>query len=187
MGNRLSKIVTRTGDAGTTGLADGSRVAKDAPRIDALGNVDELNSMLGALLAEGLPSDIADELEDIQHDLFDCGGEVAIPGYFAVTEAQVARLDGWIEVHNAPLPPLQEFILPGGHRNAALAHLARTVCRRAERSVVALARVEAETNPVNPLTLQYLNRLSDYLFILARTLNRRAGRGDVMWQKGKNR
>jgi cob(I)alamin adenosyltransferase len=187
MGNRLSKIVTRTGDGGTTGLADGSRVGKDTLRIAALGDVDELNSMLGLLLAESLPADIADELVDIQHDLFDCGGEMAIPGYVAVTEAQVERLDDRLEVHNALLSPLKEFILPGGHRSAAQTHLARTICRRAERSVVALARAEAETRPVNPLTLQYLNRLSDYLFILARTLNRRAGRGDVLWQKGKNR
>lgn len=187
MGNRLSKIVTRTGDGGTTGLADGSRVGKETLRIAALGDVDELNSMLGLLLAEGPPEDIAGELVDIQHDLFDCGGEMAIPGYVAVTAAQVLRLDGWLEVHNAPLAPLKEFILPGGHRNAALAHLARTICRRAERSVVALAKAEAGTRPVNPLTLQYLNRLSDYLFVLARTLNVRGGRGDVMWQKGKNR
>ena len=187
MGNRLSKIVTRTGDDGTTGLADGSRVGKDTLRIAALGDVDELNSMLGLLLAEVPPADIADELVDIQHDLFDCGGEMAIPGYVAMTMAQVERLVGWVEVHNAPLPPLKEFILPGGHRSAALAHLARTTCRRAERAVVALGRAEAQTKPVNPLTLQYLNRLSDYLFILARTLNRRAGRGDVLWQKGKNR
>jgi cob(I)alamin adenosyltransferase len=187
MGNRLSKIVTRTGDGGTTGLADGSRISKDASRIAALGDVDELNSVLGLLLAEGLPADIANELVDIQHDLFDCGGEMAIPGYVAVTQAQVERLDGWLEVHNAPLTPLKEFILPGGHHSAAVAHLARTVCRRAERSVVALARAEAAAKPVNPMTLQYLNRLSDYLFILARTLNRRAGRDDVLWQKGKNR
>ena len=187
MGNRLSKIVTRTGDGGTTGLADGSRVGKDTSRIAALGEVDELNSMLGLLLAEGLPTDIAEELVDIQHDLFDCGGEMAIPGYVAVTAAQVERLDQWLEVHNALLSPLKEFILPGGHRTAALAHLARTICRRAERSVVALAHADAQTNPVNPLTLQYLNRLSDYLFILARTFNRRGGRGDVLWQKGKNR
>ena len=187
MGNRLSKIVTRTGDTGTTGLADGTRVGKDTLRIAALGDVDELNSMLGLLLAEALPADIADQLVDIQHDLFDCGGEMAIPGYVAVTAAQVERLDGWLEIHNAPLPPLKEFILPGGHRSAALAHLARTICRRAERSVVALAQAEAATKPVNPLTLQYLNRLSDYLFILARTLNCRAGSGDVLWQKGKNR
>lgn len=187
MGHRLSKIVTRTGDGGTTGLADGSRVGKDALRIVALGDVDELNSMLGLLLAEAPPNDIADELLDIQHDLFDCGGEMAIPGYVTVTEAQVIRLDSWLELHNSQLSPLKEFILPGGCRSAALAHMARTICRRAERSVVGLARLEAHASPVNPLTLQYLNRLSDYLFILARTLNRRAGRGDVMWQKGKNR
>lgn len=187
MGNRLSKIVTRTGDGGTTGLADGSRVGKDTLRIAALGDVDELNSMLGVLLAESPPADIATELVDIQHDLFDCGGEMAIPGYVAMTAAQVERLDARLEVHNAILSPLKEFILPGGHRSAAQAHLARTICRRAERSVVALARAEAQTKPVNPLTLQYLNRLSDYLFILARTLNRRAGCGDVLWQKGKNR
>ena len=187
MANRLSKIVTRTGDQGTTGLADGSRVGKDTLRIAALGEVDELNSTLGVLLAEDLPADIAGELVDVQHDLFDCGGEMAIPGYVAVTEAQVERLERWLEAHNAPLSPLKEFILPGGHRSAALAHVGRTICRRAERAVVALAHGAAETSPVNPLTLQYLNRLSDYLFILARTLNRRAGRGDVLWQKGKNR
>ena len=187
MGHRLSKIVTRTGDEGTTGLADGSRVGKASPRIDALGEVDELNSLLGVLLAEEPPADIAAELTDIQHDLFDCGGEMAIPGYTAVTVQQVERLEQWLEVHNAPLEPLKEFILPGGHKSAALAHLARTVCRRAERSVVGLARAETDSQAINPLTLQYLNRLSDYLFILARTLNRRAGRGDVQWQKGKNR
>ncbi|MEO8136459.1 MAG: cob(I)yrinic acid a,c-diamide adenosyltransferase [Betaproteobacteria bacterium] len=187
MGHRLSKIVTRTGDQGTTGLADGSRVDKTSPRIEALGAVDELNSLLGVLLADAPPTDIAAELTDIQHDLFDCGGEMAIPGYVAVTTAQVERVEQRLEVHNAPLRPLKEFILPGGNRNAALAHLARTVCRRAERAVVALALAEADTKPVNPLTLQYLNRLSDYLFILARAFNYRAGCGDVLWQKGKNR
>jgi cob(I)alamin adenosyltransferase len=155
MGNRLSKIVTRTGDAGTTGLGDGSRVGKDSLRIDAMGEVDELNSCsAGAAFAEDRGT-TSRRTHRIQHDLFDCGGEMAIPGYVAVTETQVERLDGWIEVHNAPLSPLKEFILPGGVRSAALAHLARTTCRRAERSVVALARAEAETKPVNPLTLQY--------------------------------
>ncbi len=187
MGHRLSKIVTRTGDEGTTGLADGARVGKATPRIEALGTVDELNSLLGVLLAEAPPADIAAELIDIQHDLFDCGGEMAIPGYVAVTVAQVERLEQWVEVHNAPLPPLKEFILPGGDKRAALAHVARTVCRRAERCVVALAAAEAAAKPVNPLTLQYLNRLTDYLFILARVFNLRAGCGDVLWQKGKNR
>ena len=188
MGHRLSKIVTRTGDAGTTGLADGSRVPKDSGRIAALGDVDELNSMLGVLLAEELPLDITAELIEIQHDLFDCGGEMAIPGYVAVTEAQLERIEARVETHNALLSPLKEFILPGGERSAAAAHLARTICRRAERTVVALAGESAATPAaVNPLTLKYLNRLSDYLFVLARTLNRRAARGDVLWQKGKNR
>lgn len=187
MGHRLSKIVTRTGDQGTTGLADGSRVGKTSPRIEALGEVDELNSLLGVLLAEQPAPDIAAQLIDIQHDLFDCGGEMAIPGYIAITTAQVERLEQWVETHNGPLRPLKEFILPGGHKTAALAHLARTVCRRAERAVVALASVEADDKPVNPLTLQYMNRLSDYLFVLARVLNDRAGCGDVLWQKGKNR
>ena len=188
MGHRLSKIVTKTGDAGTTGLADGSRVSKDSLRIAALGDVDELNSMLGVLLATEAPGDIVGEIIEIQHDLFDCGGEMAIPGYTAITEAQVARLETQVEAHNDLLSPLKEFILPGGGRNAALAHLARTVCRRAERTVVALAgSAQGQPGAINPLTLKYLNRLSDYLFVVARTFNRREGSGDVMWQKGKNR
>ena len=188
MGHRLSKIVTRTGDAGTTGLADGSRVGKDSLRIAALGDVDELNSAIGLLLSETLPDAIVDELISIQHDLFDCGGEMAIPGYVAVTEAQVVRLEEQVETHNEPLSPLKEFILPGGERSASIAHVARTVCRRAERAVVALSIDAASTTgAINPLTLKYLNRLSDYLFILARTLNRVAGRGDVLWEKGRNR
>src|SRR5258706_4447271 len=139
MGHRLSKIVTKTGDQGTTGLADGSRVAKDSARIDALGAIDELNSLIGLLLAEGVPSDGGTELIDIQHDLFDCGGEMAIPGYVAVTAEQVERVEQGVESHNAGLGPLKEFILPGGTRAAALAHVARTVARRAERPVVQLA------------------------------------------------
>ena len=196
MGHRLSKIVTKTGDQGTTGLADGSRVAKDSARIDALGAIDELNSVIGLLLADGVPEDVADELVDIQHDLFDCGGEMAIPGYSAVTAQQVARLEDSVEAHNAGLSPLKEFILPGGTRAAAFAHLARTVARRAERSVVHLAQGVQESSDagaapaagaINPVTLQYLNRLSDYLFVIARVCNQRAGSGDVLWQKGKNR
>lgn len=188
MGHRLSKIVTKTGDAGTTGLADGTRVSKDSLRIAALGDVDELNSMLGVVLAETIPIDITGELIEIQHDLFDCGGEMAIPGYVAITEAQIERIEARLEAHNAHLSPLKEFILPGGERSAALAHLARTACRRAERSVVALAHDAAGTaSAINPLTLKYLNRLSDYLFIVARALNQRAARGDVLWQKGRNR
>jgi cob(I)alamin adenosyltransferase len=183
MGHRLSKITTRTGDQGTTGLGDGSRTSKDSLRIDALGEVDELNSGLGVLRAEGLPAALDEALSDVQHDLFDLGGELSIPGFTALTDAQVARLEALVEQLNAELSPLKEFILPGGTRAAALAHVSRTVCRRAERSVVALNAAEK----VNPNALRYLNRLSDLLFVSARTLNRIAGRGDVMWEKGKTR
>jgi cob(I)alamin adenosyltransferase len=181
MGNRLSKIVTRTGDAGTTGLGDGSRVAKDSPRIEAIGAVDELNSTLGLLLAERLPAAIAELLTDVQHDLFDLGGELSIPGHRALGEGRIAALEAAIEEHNARLAPLREFILPGGTRGAALAHVARTVCRRAERALVALA-ADAD---VSPAARRYLNRLSDLLFVLARTLNRRARRTDVLWQSAR--
>ena len=184
MGHRLSRIVTRTGDAGTTGLGDGTRVAKDSARIAAIGDVDELNSTLGVLLAEDLAPELRDELVSIQHDLFDLGGELSIPGHAALDDAHVARLEAAIERHNASLAPLKEFILPGGTRAAALAHVARTVCRRAERSVVHLAAA----SPVNDPVRRYLNRLSDLLFVLARTLNRSAGHGDVLWRhdrKGK--
>ena len=179
MGHRLSKIVTRTGDDGTTGLGDGSRVTKDSPRIDAIGAVDELNSSIGVLLAEPLPDDVAAVLTAIQHDLFDLGGELSVPGYAAVTDAHVARLEDAASRYNADLPPLKEFVLPGGCRTAALAHVARTVCRRAERAVVRLASTEG----VNEAVRRYLNRLSDVLFIIARTQNRRERRGDVLWQK----
>ena len=178
MGHRLSKIVTRTGDAGTTGLGDGSRVAKDAPRIAAIGTVDELNSTLGVLLADELPAAVRDCLVQVQHDLFDLGGELSIPGHVAVGEAHVVRLEDAVETFNAELEPLREFILPGGTRPAALAHVARTVCRRAEREVVTLAA----SDPVSDPTRRYLNRLSDLLFVLARTLNRVAGRPDVLWR-----
>lgn len=182
MGNRLSKIVTRTGDAGTTGLGDGSRVGKDSPRIAALGEVDELNSTLGVLLAEEMPEAIRDTLLDVQNDLFDLGGELCCPGMTMVTEAHVLRLEQRVEDFNADLPRLKEFILPGGTRAAALAHLARTVARRAERSVVALAARE----PVADDVRRYLNRLSDLLFVLGRALNRAGGRGDVLWVQRKN-
>src|SRR5262245_12613257 len=167
MGNRLSKIATRTGDRGETGLGDGTRVAKDSLRIQALGDVDELNSTLGVLLAEKLPAAVRKALLQVQHDLFDFGGEVCIPGHAMVTEAHVLRLDEWLAAWNRKLAPLKEFILPGGTRAAALAHLARTVCRRAERSLVALGRAE----PVGEPARQYLNRLSDLLFVLGRVLN----------------
>jgi cob(I)alamin adenosyltransferase len=183
MGHRLSKIVTRTGDAGTTGLGDGSRVAKDSARIDAIGAVDELNSALGVLQTEALPPEIAALLADIQHDLFDLGGELSIPGYSAIDDAYVGRLEEAVERYNETLSPLKDFILPGGTRAAALTHTARTVCRRAERSVVHLA---ADEN-VSGAARKYLNRLSDLLFVLARVLNHAAGAPDVLWQKGRNR
>ncbi len=178
MGNRLSKIATRTGDKGETGLGDGTRVAKDSLRIQALGDIDELNSMLGVLLAEKIPARIAAELLRIQHGLFDLGGETCIPGHRMVTQEHVLHLDGLLETYNRNLPPLKEFILPGGTRAAALAHLARTVCRRAERSLVALGQAER----VGDHALQYLNRLSDLLFVLGRVLNRASRRGDVLWR-----
>ncbi len=182
MGNRLSKIYTRTGDAGITGLADGSRTPKTAPRIHALGDVDELNSVIGLLLCEDLPAATQEELTLIQHDLFDLGGEMAIPGYKSITLAQVKRLETFLDAYNATLEPLKNFILPGGSRAASVAHLGRTVCRRAERSVVLLGQSE----DVSDLARQYLNRLSDLLFVLSRILNRHAGVPDVLWEQGRN-
>ena len=183
MGNRLSKITTRTGDAGETGLGDGSRVGKDTARIQALGDIDECNSAIGLMLSEDLPGDIRTALDVVQHEMFDLGGEICIPGHAALKPGHVARLDALLARFNRDLPPLKEFILPGGSRAAAAAHLARTVCRRAERSVVALGRKES----VSAAARQYLNRLSDLLFVLGRVLNRHAGRGDVQWrhQRGK--
>ena len=183
MGKRLTQIATRTGDDGTTGLGDGSRTSKNSLRVHAMGDVDELNSTIGVLLTEPLPDDVRDALIGIQHDLFDLGGELCIPGFENIAESQLARLDGLLERHNAALPRLAEFILPGGSRAAAIAHVARTVCRRAERAVIALTAEE----PVRPLCAQYLNRLSDLMFVLARVLNRFAGGSDVLWQQGKNR
>jgi cob(I)alamin adenosyltransferase len=183
MGHRLSKITTRTGDSGETGLGDGSRTRKDSARVAALGDIDELNSAIGVLLAEPLPENIYAILQSIQHDLFDLGGDVSIPGRASVTESQVRRLESLLEEFNAGLAPLKEFILPGGTRGAALAHVARTVCRRAERSLVALSFAGEASDAARI----YLNRLSDLLFVLGRVLNREAGRGDVQWQQGKNR
>lgn len=177
MANRLSVIATRTGDDGTTGLGDGSRTPKDAPRIAAIGDVDELNSGIGVLLTEDLPAEISADLLAIQHDLFDIGAELCIPGHTALTDEHIARLDARLAHYNAALPPLREFILPGGSRGSAQAHVARTVCRRAERAVVALARVDQ----VNPPVRQYLNRLSDLMFVLARCINQHAGQKDTFW------
>ncbi|MCE1239049.1 MAG: cob(I)yrinic acid a,c-diamide adenosyltransferase [Azonexaceae bacterium] len=181
-GNRLSKIVTRTGDAGSTGLGDGSRTTKDSLRIDAIGEVDELNSMLGVLLCETLPDAVRDALLGIQHDLFDLGGELCLPGMAVIQDAQVERIEAIAEAFNAELPMLKEFILPGGTRPAALTHLARTVCRRAERAMVRLHHAE----PLSDAARRYINRLSDLLFIFGRSLNRSGGQGDVLWQKGRN-
>ena len=181
MGHRLSKIYTRTGDTGTTGLGDGSRTGKNSLRIAALGDIDETNSVIGLLLSEALPSDVSGLLTGVQHDLFDLGGELSIPGAKMLAENSAARLETAIDRYNETLGPLKEFILPSGIRAAALAHLARTVCRRAERTIVTLAASE----PVSPAGRQYLNRLSDLMFVLARHFNREAGRGDVLWQRDK--
>jgi cob(I)alamin adenosyltransferase len=183
MGHRLSRIVTRTGDGGTTGLGDGSRVAKDSPRIEAIGAVDELNSTIGVALAESMPPDVRALLTDIQHDLFDLGGELSIPGHVAVTGAHIARIEAAVEQYNADLPMLKEFILPGGGMAAACGHLARTVCRRAEREVIALSRVEDIRNQPQ----RYLNRLSDLLFVISRVLARASGHGEVLWQHERRR
>lgn len=183
MGNRLSKIVTRTGDAGTTGLGDGSRVAKDSLRIEAMGEVDELNSALGLLLTEEMPESIRGALLGVQHDLFDLGGELCIPTMSMINEAHIGRLEDLVEQFNENLTALKEFILPGGTRAAAFAHLARTICRRAERRVVHLSNSEE----VSVFARKYLNRLSDLLFVLGRALNQAGGRGDVQWVHGKNR
>jgi cob(I)alamin adenosyltransferase len=178
MANRLTQIATRTGDDGTTGLGDGTRTRKDALRVQAMGDVDELNSGLGVLLAEALPEDVRQLLVAVQHELFNLGGELSIPGYELLEAAAVQRLDEALEHYNATLPRLKEFILPAGTRAAALAHVSRTVARRAERAVVALAAAEA----VNEAPRQYLNRLSDLLFVLARVLNRADGGDDVYWR-----
>jgi cob(I)alamin adenosyltransferase len=182
MANRLTKITTRTGDTGSTGLGDGSRVSKTATRVQALGDVDELNCTLGVLLTVEMKPAHRALLTTIQHTLFELGGELSIPTYRAVTEANLLVLDNAIDELNAALPPLKEFILPGGSVASAHAHVARTVARRAERTVAALmAETANESEAVSPLALQYLNRLSDLLFVLARTLNRDAGQPDVCW------
>ena len=182
MANRLTQIATRTGDAGTTGLGDNTRVSKDSLRVHAMGDVDELNSHIGVLLAEPLPDGVRELLVVIQHELFNLGGELSIPGYELLKGEAVLRLDEALAEHNATLPRLKEFILPAGTRSASVAHVCRTVARRAERAVVALAAVEA----VRAEPRQYLNRLSDLLFVLARVLNRAnldgLGGDDVYWR-----
>ncbi len=181
MGHRLSKIYTRTGDDGTTGLGDGSRVPKDSLRIEAIGTVDELNSQLGVLRAQPLPTDTDTLLAEIQHSLFDLGGELSIPGREAITPRHVEGLEQALDQLNDELTPLQEFILPGGTLAAATAHVARSVCRRAERCLIRLHHDQS-------LSLQaigYLNRLSDLLFVLARHLNHSQQSGDVLWQPGR--
>ncbi len=183
MGHRLSRIYTRTGDDGTTGLGDGTRVPKDAPRVCAYGTVDELNAALGMVLAEPLPDAVRGALEPIQHQLFDLGGELAVPGLAAIAEEQVEALEHTLDRFNEQLPPLKEFILPGGGRAAAACHLARTICRRAEREVVRLAREE----PVRPEVIRYLNRLSDLLFVLCRVIARAGGGGEVLWRSARTR
>jgi cob(I)alamin adenosyltransferase len=179
MTNRLTKITTRTGDDGSTGLGDGTRIHKSAPRVQLLGDIDELNSMIGLVITEPLSNDARTYLTRIQNALFDLGGEICIPGHLAIGDTHVAELDAASAKLNAQLPSLKEFILPGGCRAAALCHVARTIARRAERSLVTLHQQE----PVSPHSLQYLNRLSDFLFILARTLNRDSGVADVLWQR----
>src|SRR5258708_5783645 len=184
MGHRLSKIYPRPGDGGEPGRGEGSRTRKDSARVVALGEIDELNSAIGVLLAEPLPEKLRGALENIQHDLFDLGGDVSIPGRATMTDGQVLRLETLLHHFKSALPRrLKEFILRGGTPAAGLAHLARAVCRRAERSLVALSQAEKVADPARV----YLNRLSDLLFVLARVLNREGGRGDVLWQQGKNR
>jgi cob(I)alamin adenosyltransferase len=182
MGNRLSKIYTRTGDDGTTGLGDGSRVAKDSARVAAYGTVDEANSCIGLILAgEGtagnIPDDVRALLVSVQHQMFDLGGELCIPGHAAIFDADIERLERQLDAFNEPLPALKDFILPGGGEAAARCHIARTVVRRAERETVTLSRHDA----VRPEAIRYLNRLSDLLFVLARVLARASGHGEVLW------
>jgi cob(I)alamin adenosyltransferase len=187
MGKRLTQIATRTGDDGSTGLGDGTRTRKDAQRIHALGEVDELNSSLGLLLCEPLPDEVRTLLTEIQHELFNLGGELAVPGFSLLKPEAVAALDAALALHNQALPRLEEFILPGGTRSAALAHMSRAIARRAERTLVALHASE----PLGEAPRQYLNRLSDLLFVLARVLNRANLDGlagdDVYWRSEKLR
>ena len=181
MGNRLTKIYTRTGDDGTTGLGDGSRVAKDDARVEAYGTVDELNSSIGVLIAHLNNSELATLLAEIQHDLFDVGGELCLPGYSLIKQERVDYLEQQLDQLNEDLPALENFILPGGSLAAAQCHMARTVCRRAERRVHTLAA--ASDNAINEAPLRYLNRLSDLLFVIARVISKNDGVGEVLWRR----
>ena len=183
MGNRLSKIYTRTGDDGTTGLGDGTRVAKDSARVNAYGTVDEANSCIGLLLAADVPDDIRVLLTRVQHQLFDLGGELCTPGHAAIHDADIDALEARLDHYNDALPPLKDFILPGGGEAAARCHVARTVVRRAERDTVTLSRHDA----VRPQAIRYLNRLSDLLFVLARVLARASGHGEVLWDHDRRK
>jgi len=178
MGNRLSKIVTKTGDNGSTGLSDGQRISKNSLRIHTIGDLDELNSLIGVLLTQNPPESLLNDFNRIQHRLFDIGGELSMPGHEIVGAECSEDLEHLITQYNAKLPPLKEFILPGGSPAAAFCHLARTVCRRAERNLVALNTPE----PVSSHILKYMNRLSDFLFVVARVINKEQGQQDTFWQ-----
>ena len=183
MSNRLTQIATRTGDDGSTGLGDGSRVSKDSARVNAYGTVDEANSAIGLVLAAELPPEVREVLVSVQHHMFDLGGELCIPGHAAVFDADIEGLEKTLDAFNADLPPLKDFILPGGGLAAAHCHLARTICRRAEREVVTLSHHDA----VRPEAIRYLNRLSDLLFVLARVLARSSGHGEVLWKHDRRK
>lgn len=189
MGNRLSKIYTRTGDDGTTGLGDGTRVRKDDARVEAYGTVDETNSAIGLVLANNrLPVKVGAVLLEIQHDLFDLGGELCIPGMVMISAEQVTHLEKVLDELNKALPALKDFILPGGGPAAAACHLARTICRRAERRTMTLAsQARVGETLVRPQVLHYLNRLSDLLFVMARVLSRHEKGSEVLWNRGKKR
>ena len=183
MGNRLTKIYTKTGDDGTTGLGDGSRITKDSIRVSAYGTVDEANSAIGLVLACEIPDNVRELLISVQHHMFDLGGELCIPGHAAIFQADINHIEQQLDLLNAELPALKDFILPGGGMAASHCHLARTICRRAEREVVTLTQQEF----VRPEAIQYLNRLSDLLFVIARVLARFAGHGEVLWQHDRRK
>ena len=181
MGHRLSKIYTRTGDNGTTGLADGGRIDKDDPRVESYGTIDELNSLIGLILSNNIPENVRDMLISIQHMLFNLGASMSYPGSPDITDEQITRLEQWLDNLNEDLPPLKEFILPGGCVAAAHCHVARTVCRRAERRVITLGK----TTSVPENSVKYLNRLSDLLFVIARYLNKQSGTAEPLWKSDR--